>query len=440
MKLQTGALIIVALIIGIIVGTQTPGLLSQFQADDQDTNSTIIEEVLAGPVFPPENGVINIGYIVPSTANLETCVPFFKQIVEPDINKYVASLGHNYTFNFVMETADGQAAVHLEKVQYFKYLGIDVFLGGLWSSQAHAALDYVNENDMLMVSPTARSPLLAIPNDRLYRTCPTDNDMAPVLAEMLDSWGTEAIIIFQMNNSWANGLYDVFENEWLGKGKEMLDRVVYHAEVTEFSSQLERMNTVVSDNIDEYGYEQISVLSFSYDELSNAMEQVSDYPDAGQVIWMGTDTALMGCGGTSIKENHIKLGQFHPNISPSNNPGWESLNTRFYDLVSQPASFYTGSKYDAAWLIALSIIQAQSTNATIVSEVFPVVAENYYGVGGVIQLDENGDRISTSYEVSGFFSRDGNVGFQPYGYVDGVSGTVIWDFDALSEQGFELPG
>ena len=73
-------------------------------------------------------------------------------------------------------------------------------------------------------------------------------------------------------------------------------------------------------------------------------------------------------------------------------------------------------------------------------EVFPVVAENYYGVGGVIQLDENGDRISTSYEVSGFFSRDGNVGFQPYGYVDGVSGTVIWDFDALSEQGFELPG
>ena len=109
-------------------------------------------------------------------------VPFLEEIMQVDLNEYSAKLGHDTTFTYLIDQADSQAAIHLEKVQSFKSMGIEIFIGGPWSSMAQASLSYVNENDMLMVSSSSTSPMLAIENDRLYRICPTDFVQAPAIA------------------------------------------------------------------------------------------------------------------------------------------------------------------------------------------------------------------------------------------------------------------
>ena len=443
MEKQTATLIIAALIIGMIIGTQTPGLLSQDQADDIDTNSTIIEEVPDEDIFPPENGVIDIGYIVSTTASLETCVPFFKQIIEPDINEYVKSLGQNFTFNFVIKSGDGHREIHLEKVKELKSQGINVFLGGLYSSQAQAALDYVNENDMLMVSPSSTSPLLAIPDDRLYRICPTDYDLVNPLVEMFDAWGSEAIIVVQRGDSWADGIYDDFEDGWLDRGKVIIERIRYSAEVTEFSTVLAELDGLIAENAEEYGYERISVLTLMFSELVVLVSQTPDYPDTRKVVWMRVDSG--GCGGGGMLDDTYglwkDLGLFAAYGNPiSEGPIWESLDARFTELVDQPAGYFTGTKYDAAWLIALSIIQTGSTEAGVIARALPEVAGSYYGATGSCELDENGDRMSSSYHIPGPFDRDGVYGYQNYGRFDGETGIMTWFDDVLAEQGYNRPG
>jgi hypothetical protein len=93
-----------------------------------------------------------IGDIVASTAALETSVPLFQEIIAVDINDYFAKMDYNVDVEFLQDTADGQAAIHLEKTQSFKAMDISVFIGGGWSSQASASLSYVNDNNMLMIS------------------------------------------------------------------------------------------------------------------------------------------------------------------------------------------------------------------------------------------------------------------------------------------------
>lgn len=49
-------------------------------------------------------------------------------------------MNYDTELEFLIDTADGQAAIHLEKVQSFKAMDVSVFIGGGWSSQAQAAL------------------------------------------------------------------------------------------------------------------------------------------------------------------------------------------------------------------------------------------------------------------------------------------------------------
>ena len=77
---------------------------------------------------PFKDKEVQIGYISSSASGLETMEPFLETIIEPDINEYIGKLGYGTSYNFVIDQADSQAAIHLEKVQSFKSMGLEVFI------------------------------------------------------------------------------------------------------------------------------------------------------------------------------------------------------------------------------------------------------------------------------------------------------------------------
>ena len=100
-----------------------------------------------------------LGYISSTTEGLETAVPLIKNIIEPDLDKYTSKLGYKTKFKFLIDNAQGRAARHLEIVQGYNAMGINLFIGGGWSSQAYASLSYCNENELLMLSIFTKSAL-----------------------------------------------------------------------------------------------------------------------------------------------------------------------------------------------------------------------------------------------------------------------------------------
>jgi len=420
----------IILLAGIFVGY----ILGINLTRDKDTSP----ETLTIEKHPLQDETIQIGYVASSNDAMWFTVPLVEEIILPDINEFSQKLGYNVRFEAMIDSADDQVAIHLEKVQSFKTLGLNVFRGGPWSSMAQAALSYVNDNDMLMISPSSTSPLLAIPEDRLYRLCPTDLVQAPVLAEMWDSWGADAIIVFQRGDSWGDGIYNLLEKELNDRGIVIIKRIRFAPEVMEYSTYLQLMDELLGEAIEEYGAERVGVQALTFSEEVTLVTQTPDYPNTREVIWMGAEgsgrSQMMIDGGGGLQ---VKLRMFSPLMVPVQSWKWKSLEDRFKGLTDLQADFYIATDYDTLWLIALGILETGSTEASDVNEIFLDTARNYWGASGWVDLDDNGDRkIGSVFEIYGF-TEDG---FQIWGQCDGAEMKVTWYDDLLIEAGVVRPG
>jgi len=383
-------------------------------------------------------GCVEIGVISSTTTQLETLVPYYEQIIEPDINAYCADLGLDVSFDFLLEDADGQVAIHLEKVQGFKADGVNLIIGGRWSSQASGSLSYVNENNMLLFSPSSTSPLFAIPDDNLYRMCPSDIGQASTISDMLWSWGIEAVIVIQRADAWADGLYYYFEPAFTGEGGIILERLRYQVGVTEFSTYLQATEEIAASAVAEYGSEHVGILMISFAESVTMVSQAKDYPTLYSLYWFGTDgTALLQqmIDDAPVHADHIKI--FSTLVAPDYSAEFYSLYDRYYDITSQPLGYYQAADYDIAWVIAKAVLESQSTDAYDVIAYLPTICGETHGVTGWCTLDENGDRHSSNYDIWGVGYSDDVCQNVKYGYYDCETGEVIWDTDAL---GFTPPG
>ena len=132
------------------------------------------------------------------------------------MNAYAKTLGYGTTFTILVDDAQNQANIHLEKVQGFKSAGVTVFQGGGWSAQAQGSLSYVNSNGMLMWSSSSTSPTLAIANDNLFRMCTADTALAPALANVMWAAGVKSIVLFQRADSWGDGIINLLVPIWTG--------------------------------------------------------------------------------------------------------------------------------------------------------------------------------------------------------------------------------
>jgi branched-chain amino acid transport system substrate-binding protein len=373
---------------------------------------------------------IRIAYISSDTSQLETSMPLFKEIIQPDLERYLQKLGYDVDIEFLIDDARGQAAVHLEKVQQFHSIGVDLIIGGGWSSQAAAALGYCNENKMLMFSSSSTSPLLAIKDDNLFRMCPDDTVQAPAIAEMLWSYGIKAVVVIQRGDAWADGVYNILKPEFEKRGGIILSRVRYAAEVTEFSSYLQVAENVLSAAKAKYGADRIAVELISFQEGVNIVTQAKDYPTIYNVPWFGSD-------GTSMTQQFIddaptqaaKLRIYSTLVAPHASEKYSTLYERYFALTRQPLGYYSACLYDIAWVIARAVLEAQSTDASKIIPLIPSICYDTWGASGWCRLNDAGDRHSASYDIRGYGGIPAtNVN---YGFYNGVDGKVTWNIAAL---------
>ena len=212
----------VLLIVGLVIGAGVGYFMAPTKTEVEEKTVTVEVEPLAGKT-------ISIGNIIASDPGLEWDVPYTEDILIPDLNELADALGYDVTFNILVDSAQSQAAIHLEKVQSFKAMDVNLVVGGRWSSQASAALSYVNENNILLWSPSSTAPTLRIADDNLYRMCPDDTVQAPAIAEMIWSWGIKAIIVIQRADAWADGIYNILKPEYEAKGGVVAEQIRYQS-------------------------------------------------------------------------------------------------------------------------------------------------------------------------------------------------------------------
>ncbi len=422
------AVIAVVLIAGLGIGYVA------MPAKIESTTTTVTVKEL-----PLKGQTIRIGYISASTQGLETAKPTRDTIYTRDANKYADLLGFGVKFNIQIDDAQSQAATHLEKVQAFKSMGVEVFEGGGWSSQAQGSLNYCNTNKMLMWSTASTSPTLAIADDYLYRLCPSDSFLAPALVDVAWSYGIRHLVFFQRGDSWGDGIKNLVEPAWKAKGGDFTgDTIRYAGEATEFANYLAVADSQIAAALAKGDkLEEIGGILLSFNEAPVIVTQGKDYPNIYKVKWFGSDgTAKSQYIRDQAPEGAMKMSIFSLIAAQTTNALFERVDTEVLALTKLPLGSYGAYAYDLNTnIMPTSFFITQSTKGVDNVKVAQQVCFNTFGAGGWSRLLDVGDRVPPPFDVWGFGLVDGVCNFRNYGTYDLEKKVMFWDDVALGLDG-----
>ncbi len=429
-------IIAIVLILGLTIGLGAGYMLTPKDSGVIDEDGVKTVTVIQTPL---EGQTIKYGDLYATTSELETGVPLANEITIVDINNFAEQLGYDAEFEALVDDSTGQAATHLEKIQGYKAIDVDLVIGGRWSSMAQAALNYVDQNDMLLFSPSSTSPLLALPDDNLFRLCPIDTLQAPAIAEMLWSYGIDAVIIMQTADAYGDGVYNILKTDYTDRGGVIIERIRYAVEATEFSNYLQTAEDLARDAVETYGKEHVGILMVATGGAVTMVSQAPDFPIIYDLAWFGTDsTSLVQqmIDDATEQADHLKV--FSTNASPGESAKYNDLDTRYRALVGQQPGYYVTTTYDLSWIIASSVLQTQSMDAEDNYPIIDDIANNYWGASGWCRLNENGDRYGSDYLIWGYGpNSEGEIDNVCYGVYQSGTGEVVWYNEAL---GYNPPG
>jgi branched-chain amino acid transport system substrate-binding protein len=368
-----------------------------------NANVTRENEVLRKAAPSIAGKTVRIGYIAPETGTYTATKVFIEKVIQPDLNAYASSLGSGVSFEFIIENAEGKAVTHLELVKNLHNSGVDVFIGGGWTSQGTGSLNYVNANKMLMVSPSSTSPTYALANDRFYRMSPADNALPLALADVIWSYGIEELVIIQRGDSYDDGIVNLMVPIFTANGGALAGPVIrYAAEATEFSDHLMQGSTQAEEAITRMGGDtsRVGVLLLAFDEAPQILKQASQYDALYNLTWFGGDGTAKSqaiIDNSPLEANHIKL--FSLLARSPDSIKYTDLEARYVAATGEDFSIYRAYLNDAAWVLAKSILEIGSDNATRVAAALPGVCEDFYGATGWCRLNRYGDRAPPPFDI-----------------------------------------
>jgi len=384
------AFIIIALVIGLAIG----GAAGYFARP---------------PAAPPEEGAVKklpeeipIGGLFALTGPLSSYGKRQKTAAElaiSDINDYLAKLGYDVRFVLISEDTKVSKEEALRDIQTLAARGVKVVLGPLASSEVAAVKGFADEHEIVVISHASTAPALGIAGDFVFRFVPTDVFQGKALATIAWSLGLKKVVVLYRGDEWGEGLYEAFKENLEAKGGTV-EAVKYDPKAKELSAEARR----VSDLVKDFGgpSPEVGVLLISFeDDGVAALTAAKDDPVLTAVTWLGCDGTAMSAkiaeqaGDVAVKTGGLMSTVFAPTTSPKQ----EEFKRRMEEILGESPDPYCYNIYDAAWVAALSIIEAGVYDGETIRKVLPDVASRYFGVSGWCVLDENGDRAGGDYLI-----------------------------------------
>jgi len=364
---------------------------------------------------PFNDSVISIGYIE-MWDNYSRCVALFEEIIEPEVNRYAEEIGSDVRFDYLVVHADDSSS-SLRRVQEFDSVGVRYVIGT--NCVACTSYTYIRENDMMLVSSRSRQPLFNIVDEHMFRICPHDGDQGIALTRVLEARNITRVAVLRRGDGWADGVFEVFSEEY---GGSIIVDVRYSAESIEFSDELDEIESVILETGSDVG---LLVLSFA--EAEEIVNQASEYPVLFTVPWFGGDATAKLDESKYVDsiEGFEQVGLYSVAHTVEYGERWEWLASSYLNLTGVYPVTRVGYDYDAAWLYALTLLEAESFDRGELAETLSVVGAGYRGATGFCRFDDAGDRVNACYDVWGYLAVDGVTVCRRVGFVDG-SGSVAW--------------
>ena len=355
----------------------------------------------AGPHTEP----VRIGGLFPLTGILDSAGVEGRAAIElgiRDFNAYLAERGAGWHLEMVIEDTATDPDVALKKIQKLHQAGITAVLGPMTSGNVNGVKGYADQNGILVLSPTSSATSLAIPGDNIYRLVPDASVSGSALSRLAGHMGVDALVSIWRGDTHGDGTWRVVSDDFESRGGAVHAGVRYWPDAPDLDMEVALLDKHVREAMELYGPDKVAVLTVSYDEYTAILEAAAGYDALGDVVWFASESSTL----TDALDGNPAAAEFAERVEltgvqtlSTRGEKYEQLAAELADQLGRDPSTIFPHAYDSAWVLGLSILHANSTDAAQIRGALPGVAAGYSGALLSTPLNEAGDLLPTDYRI-----------------------------------------
>ncbi|MEO3993988.1 MAG: ABC transporter substrate-binding protein [Desulfurococcaceae archaeon TW002] len=378
------ALVVVALVIGLAIG--------------YGVASAISGGVVTTVTVTPEKKVYYIGFTLPLSGELSSIGKVWEKVVQlaiEDLNREVQAYGFNVEFRPMILDDGTTEEKALQNVQSFAYQGIKVIIGPAASAQVKVVKSYVDDNKIVLISPSSTAPTLAIPNDYVFRAVGSDAGQAKALAALAYQEGARKVIVFHRNDEYGNAFADFLEKYFKEMGGTVV-KLSYQTGLSDYASEV----ATLASRVQSEGADAVILISFDTDG-ANILSHAAESEILSSIRWFvsegphGAKELLSPAIGRFASK--VKLFGTRPLFIA--NPLYEDFKNRMKQRFGEEPGVFSENLYDAIKLAGWAILRAGVYDGEAIRAALIEVAKTYYGPSGWTIFDFAGDKAQQDYGV-----------------------------------------
>lgn len=262
--------------------------------------------------------------------------------------------------------------------------GVVAIIGEGCSSASVASLPIANNSKVPLISPSASTPTLSIPNDYFFRVIPSDDFQGAFMANAIYSQDIKRVAVFYTNEPYGSGMNQVFREQFEAQGGQIVATATAEPDVIDLKSQMEKLNAASPEAV---FFAPNSVVSGTA-AIRIGREINMQQPFFGADIFY--DNTIINNAPDAVEG--LTVTTF-----PTGTSQFKSAIAREFQTTEQ---LYAASQaYDAFNLI----YQATQRGARTGEEIQKLLSNiNFEGVSAFIALDENGEISYPDYKYDLF--------------------------------------
>lgn len=330
------------------------------------------------------------------------------EIAEQEINADFANRDIPYRFEVTFFDTQALPELALDGLQGFANNGYKLVIGPQTSAEVANVKHLADSLGILLVSPASTANTLAISGDMIFRMVPGDPIEGAALANNMVSTGKQALITFARNDIANLGLQSSVMNSFIASGGIAVSAGTYGESETDFSAVLAEVKSQILNLSATYPANQIAVQLSSFDETTAIFNLASSDPILASVNWYGSDGFVNNQSLTQdplAAQFAFNTHYFSPilGLTPLYENIWGPLFDDVFQITGIESEAFTASAFDALKIIAKLVEQQNGIPNTgaLLQQAFLNSANGYIGATGLVQLNENGDRVNGFFDFWG---------------------------------------
>lgn len=266
---------------------------------------------------------------------------------------------------------------------------VAAIIGEGCSSASVAALPAANNAKIPLISPSASSPTLSIPNDYFFRVVPPDTFQGSFMAQAIYDKGIRNVAVFYTNEPYGSGMNTVFREKFEDLGGKVVATASGEPDVIDLGTQIDTLKDAAPQAVFVAPNSVVTATAV----LKLSREAGLNVPFFGADIMY--DTTIIN--NAKAAAEGLTISSF-----PTGTKAFKQSLVNEYQKTEQ--LYAAPQAYDIVHALQLAVQKGAITGEQI-KNALPGIT--FQGVSGNIKFDQNGEISDKDYKYDLFQVKDG---------------------------------